>query len=524
MILQLKITLRDSKPPIWRRIEIRDSMTFYELHQAIQIAFDWFDYHMHGFNVRRTNGFKINNSLSIKPAGNANYELIKTFDEDESLLKEIFKQEKDKVIYTYDYGDNWEHEIVLEKILPEQVGVFYPRCTKALRAAPEEDSRFEYLETGIVTENVDSKSLMEDINENFMSRFENEGAQSYNTDDLGEITQVGKEPGNWPRLLELTEELKQLQPWKWIDDDQIFAIQDPETKEYVYCSIMGAGGMEYGLSAFIGVEGIEYLRGLLTANIIDEKYYLKQRSLLISFSNRDELSKEDLQLLKEHGKSYRGKNQWPQFRSFRPGFYPWFLDEEEVRLLSLVIKQVMEVCRLAKKDPNLLAAEDLDWFFTREYDHKTRKWIDMRISVGTSLPMLEDVSLFVNELELQELKRTLKRSNIPLEFDCDYILTPTQDRPNERPYYPRLAFCVERKRGLIVYSDMVKTNNVGAVAQEALVGLIKQLNSIPREIWIKEEMFLYLKKIAKKLNIQLMVVQSLPFLEQARYEMEMMMR
>lgn len=59
---------------------------------------------------------------------------------------------------------------------------------------------------------------------------------------------------------------------------------------------------------------------------------------------------------------------------------------------------------------------------------------------------------------------------------------------------------MERKRGLIVYSDMVNTSNVGAVAQEALFGLIKQLNSIPREIWIKEEMFPYLKEIAKKIK------------------------
>lgn len=127
-----------------------------------------------------------------------------------------------------------------------------------MRATPEEDSRFEYLETGIVMENVDSKALMEDINENFMDSFEDEAARSYNTDDLDEKTQVANKPANWPRLLELAEELKQFQPWKWIDDDQIFAIQDPETKEYVYCSIMGAGGMEYGLSAFIGVDIAKY--------------------------------------------------------------------------------------------------------------------------------------------------------------------------------------------------------------------------------------------------------------------------
>lgn len=127
---------------------------------------------------------------------------------------------------------------------------------------------------------------------------------------------------------------------------------------------------------------------------------------------------------------------------FRPCDAP--KDEDEVRLFSLVIEQVIEVSKLAKQDPNMLVTEDLEWFFTREYDHKAGEWINMHISVGTNPQMFEDVPLFVNELELQELKRSLKRSNIPLEFDCDYILTPLQDHPNERLYYPSLAFCVER--------------------------------------------------------------------------------
>lgn len=524
MILQLKITFKESKPPIWRRIEVRDSMTFKELHSTIQIAFDRQNSHLYGFDIRKSNGIMIDGFCSIGPTDTEDYGFIEnTYDDNDIQIKDIFKLEKDKVIYTYDYGENWEHEIVLEKIFPEKAGVFYPRCTKAMRAAPEEDSRFEYLETGIVTEDVDSKELMEEINEGFMDIFEDTVGSTNISNDLPAQAQVANEPANWQRILELSEKLKNLQPWKWIDDAQIFAIQDPETKEYVYCSIMGARSMEYGLSAFIGMEGVEYLRGLQTELDIDGKYYLKQRSLQVSFSNRDELSKEDVQLLKEHGKSYRGKNQWPQFRSFYPGFYPWILDEDEVRLFSLVIEQAIEVSLLAKKDSKLLGQGYLEWFFARKYDPTADQWINEEISDETYPNRWEGIPLFVNELELQELKRSLQISNNPLEFDSDYILTPIQDRPNERPYYPLLALSVERKHGLIVYSDMVKANNVVAATQEALVGLIKQLNCIPSEIWIREEILPYLYEMAKKLNIQLIVSQELPLLEEAWSEMEMMM-
>lgn len=162
--------------------------------------------------------------------------------------------------------------------------------------------------------------------------------------------------------------------------------------------------------------------------------------------------------------------------------------------------------------------------FARKYDPTADQWINEEISDETYPNRWEGVPLFVNELELQELKRAFQISNDPLEFDSDYILTPIQDHPNERPYYPLLALSVEKKHGLIVYSDMVKANNVVAATQEAFVGLIKQLNSIPSEIWIREEILPYLYEMAKKLNIQLIVAQELPLLEEAWSEMEMMMR
>ncbi|WP_102346131.1 IS1096 element passenger TnpR family protein [Bacillus sp. Marseille-P3661] len=84
------------------------------------------------------------------------------------------KKEKDRVLYTYDYGDNWEHDIVLEKILPEEPVTYYPRCTKAMRAVPEEDSRFNYVVTGIVTETINQKEVLAAINEELVDQFGNE--------------------------------------------------------------------------------------------------------------------------------------------------------------------------------------------------------------------------------------------------------------------------------------------------------------------------------------------------------------
>lgn len=100
-------------------------------------------------------------------------------------------------MYVYDFGDNWEHDIVLEKIIPEENDIFYPRCTKVMRLAPEEDSRGESIFDDVVIKEIDGKSLMNEINQSLANEFENWLPQSFeNYDD------------DWSELLDLAEEFK----------------------------------------------------------------------------------------------------------------------------------------------------------------------------------------------------------------------------------------------------------------------------------------------------------------------------
>ena len=88
-IYQFKISLKGIRPSIWRRIQIPENYDFYELHVAIQDAMGWYDYHLHQ--------------------------------------------------YEYDFGDSWEHKVVLEKIIPAEEGEKYPKCIAGKRACPPED-------------------------------------------------------------------------------------------------------------------------------------------------------------------------------------------------------------------------------------------------------------------------------------------------------------------------------------------------------------------------------------------------
>jgi hypothetical protein len=124
-IYQIKVSLRGTKPPIWRRLELPGDTNLAELHRIIQIAFGWHDSHMHVFET------------PFGEFGVADRELGHRA-EKPVTLEQVAPDAGDKVQYLYDFGDNWEHEIVVEKLLDRQA-VAYPRCTAGRRAAPPED-------------------------------------------------------------------------------------------------------------------------------------------------------------------------------------------------------------------------------------------------------------------------------------------------------------------------------------------------------------------------------------------------
>jgi ADP-ribose pyrophosphatase YjhB (NUDIX family) len=124
-IYQLKITLKDSKPPIWRRVLVPATITLKKLHRLIQVLMDWEDYHLHDFSFPQ-----------IRPPM---FTDGSTFDEPKTHLNQLLQAPKEKLNYEYDFGDSWAMEILLEKVLEPDANQQYPVCIKGVRAAPPED-------------------------------------------------------------------------------------------------------------------------------------------------------------------------------------------------------------------------------------------------------------------------------------------------------------------------------------------------------------------------------------------------
>lgn len=105
-IYQLKVTLRGSKPPIWRRLVVSDQTTLGKLHDILQIAMGWTDSHLHLFSI---------GGVNYGAPSPDDWEPIQ--DERRVKLQSVVGAEKAKFRYEYDFGDGWEHEIVVEKMI-----------------------------------------------------------------------------------------------------------------------------------------------------------------------------------------------------------------------------------------------------------------------------------------------------------------------------------------------------------------------------------------------------------------------
>tara|TARA_R110002050_G_scaffold298334_4_gene461498 strand:+ start:1617 stop:2210 length:594 start_codon:yes stop_codon:yes gene_type:complete len=133
-IYQFKITLKYSNPPIWRRIQVPDSYTFWDLHGAIQDAMGWLDCHLHEFVVLDP---ETPRPVHIGVPDETTED--KVLSGREEKLSSYFSLKNNKAHYDYDFGDNWEHTVVLEKILPAVHETTYPLCIGGNRECPPED-------------------------------------------------------------------------------------------------------------------------------------------------------------------------------------------------------------------------------------------------------------------------------------------------------------------------------------------------------------------------------------------------
>lgn len=128
VMYQLKITLTNSKPPIWRRFIVASDMKLPDLHKIIQTIMGWTNSHLHQF--------RINNQSYSLPEEESSMDIV---DYRKIKLDGVVIRENQKFYYDYDFGDDWNHTIIVEKIIPRDANIKYPICIAGKRNCPPED-------------------------------------------------------------------------------------------------------------------------------------------------------------------------------------------------------------------------------------------------------------------------------------------------------------------------------------------------------------------------------------------------
>ncbi len=126
-VYQLKITLAGSKPKIWRRVLVSPDLLLADLHRIIQTAMGWTNSHLHLFSDGSTDYAPIEFELEDAKS----YAKLR--------MNKFLKENKDKILYEYDFGDGWRHEILLEKVIAVDEKDHIPVCTGGKRNCPPED-------------------------------------------------------------------------------------------------------------------------------------------------------------------------------------------------------------------------------------------------------------------------------------------------------------------------------------------------------------------------------------------------
>ncbi len=314
----------------------------------------------------------------------------------------------------------------------------------------------------------------------------------------------------WKNLYAAAEAFKALAPWQWMYDSDIFGVQNPETGEMGYCCIMGRAGEHFAMAVYPGEKGLASYFTLLRSSAdvnIDPDLLFDQDCIKVSFEDRDEIDAKDRNIMKKLNLKFRGRNNWPLFRRFSPGYFPWFLSEDEIKFLTVALQQAVEVTPNFRKKPEMLRKETTKSvkIFTRlaEKSNGNISWKDawLEPAFGEQATIKTPP---VDQIRLRSIGKNLKPSDAIWEFDIWYFPNPIQEKKGDRPYYPVMLGWADQASGMILRHEVATKADFPRQVQQQFYKILEKTNAMPREIWVqKNNAFDILEPLCRETGIKL---------------------
>ena len=324
----------------------------------------------------------------------------------------------------------------------------------------------------------------------------------------------------WRRLHEASSAIKALAPWEWMSEDMVFGVQSPETEQLGFVSVMGMLGEHFSVAVYLGAAG---LYGFWSIESEQEGDYperiLEIPQFQASWEDRNTLRREDREIIKELGLKFRGRNEWPMFRSYRPGYAPWFLEAEEARLLADVLEQALDVIHRLDEDPSLSVSEDDESYLVRVPRRQGASivWEDRTVRVPPPDPT--PIRMTMNTGLLEALKSRPQGAH-SLQVDFSMLPGPFRDR-GERPYFAYTLLTVEPKSSFIVGHELLSVEttleDLWGTLPSHLVNHFASFGAVPSQVRVRTRLLeQLLEPLAEELGFKLRRSKTLRSLDEVK--------
>jgi len=323
----------------------------------------------------------------------------------------------------------------------------------------------------------------------------------------------------WRDLYQAADAFKKIQPWQWLYDSDIFGIQNPATGEIGYCSVMGALGKVFSLTIYLGSDGLAVYSDASSGKLPPPDMLFHMRSLMASFEDRAEMTKPDLQVIKDLGLRFRGRNTWPLFRSYLPGYHPWYLDEAEAVFLTLALEQAGLAALRLNASKDLLTQKGKNYYWVRVPESREGRllWRDEWLKPAP-VPSQPSGSPSPPEPRLKKLKDALKTYRGAWEITIDFL--PFAVKEKGRPFFPLMLLCVDQDSRLVLLADLAAVDDYPQTFQEKLLALLERTGFLPNLIMFQRDDLLELfKPIISALNLKTKKVKKLKVLDSIREDL-----
>lgn len=316
-------------------------------------------------------------------------------------------------------------------------------------------------------------------------------------------------------------------PWNDLVEENLVVFEQPSLRQQCYCSVMGSLGEMRMIQAYIGSSSYFWFRKVHEGQPVTmADFYAYQHSIFVQYIPIQEVDGPDRELLQVMQHPLATGTVAPVFRTIRPGYYPWFVTENESQILATALECVLSVCDLMDKDPDL----DL-WDLPDVYPLVTlgeavgrhRKYVVGEVKAPRRSLIMPD-AVAPDAKRIQAIIDRKLPSGLALEVDHFYAPGMIGEK-HSRKSCVRVALAIEAKSALALAPEVGSPDeSTGEILQRVILSAIEASGAIPTKIYVRDREFkALLAPIARALGFEIAVKKSLPALDFAKSEMETMM-